>query len=1662
MSEIDKVIESVTSLEKTVDSLVDTLADNEKAIKGTGRAYIDYEKKIRKVRSSYLEYQKATRKGVEGILQLKNAIKDNNHNFSIYSKNINVAIKSLTELAKKDKQAAEAQKFLNAEVEKATRTFSGHISKLQEHANTIKGVMGIGAKYAQVMGAQALTFSSITKTLLKDNQGLFDLKRTSKVAGRGTADLSKAMNIFQKNTTFSTVKAIGFANSIHKTYLGIKPTTTAIANLASAIQREFGPSVERAIEVSNDFMAIQNKMPQLYDNIISAHGKMVSALDSGNKSAMQSAEAMGAANIGVLLGMGAASGEIEKVIRFQAALGEGQDGLLDTNKETAKVAQTAEDALLAMGKKAEGAIKLLAKTTQGFYKLLQAIPGTATMAAASFGLIDIAANKNFITIGRLIKQQMTLNSVRSVGAMGAANTLTNFQTGKGQFSPSGSPPPIPKSALPPVSGFTKSVQGLKAPLAGFAKGALKMGGAAAVLTLATNALADVAYFTNEETKKRIDKEFQDATETNNKFVNAIGEFKMFFSHPLVIIAKIQEDFKTAGKSAVAAIKERRYESEVQSRSGGEGSAVYLKAKQDYLKGDIKFQKILNKYRDKETGIIRRTAEYQNAEMKALSKFHRVVDRVVKSEKNINEAKKAGISYEQAAYIHISKAEKSYAKQLKTQREQREEAAKLVLDYMRISKNLEVRLGLENQIAQNFAKQIGWAKELGILTQGALAEKLQQEKEAAKVAEDALKNVGKLSVLAKEITKGTGIEVKFFGKNADPKEMQKEFSRVRSELSALEEPAVKKIRKEVDLKHDKKIAATVDPEERKQKVEDKRLEMETKILEVQQRSLGIMSLQRQITDATTTAKGKSRDVTLAETAANMDTVTQQEKYNSIFEQRLNTQRQLMESAQFGLGASVTMMQKQVDLAAERINQLKQYDVNARKNLDIDHGVSAEMTYQLDNAKNFSEVQGVIARIKGVIANETTDTTKIAGKQEAAEKSILQYVENHSKKSNEIMQQQQKIYNLTKEVREGYLDAIREMAVGAGEFSKIIGTQEMGVTQLMKGVKDVTGLAKLNTMVLGGLQEQTLTKEGVGTEVAYKHTTSGLQKNIEAEAEKQKLGRVYKYGESREEAEKRMRGESTKGSRMGTGVAAGERDKDALKEGASEGTEKGVISAFKKMGYSGRNVMQGFVGDPHSLPAREAPRPGYIAGVSKFARDQSASAAGEVADPTGGYTMAGRMNVPGYARTDSRRTRNVGRGRVAGVSAEDMSISKERMSLHAAYRGTEKSIAQENKYTKEIKRLEKRVSSFKESDPRLIDARKQIRVKESALKKLQEPRYQALKKAYNQTGEVHFRSTEDPLYQENKNIKGAGIAENLKKGLQASGFRKKQRKDKIDRDTAQRQGQDKAQTQSSKYKQSLENRRKKLQGQLGKIGVNEKAYQKEHGEADMKKWEEDYNKAEYVTRKGRFSQTSGMAKKNLSPKAKERLRKTYQKEEAAKRKRRRTSLQRGIRDIGFALEPRKKLSPGQQRVQSTAQQFRAGAKGAKGPRDIYRSATMQGLHGVDFGELDDQQYTEMKKARLLATKTKAQRGPVYKGETVASYGRRSKDQQKYATETQQADAEKAKATYGAEAFGTGIDSLGGEGGGGTQMGSTNALLKEMNSKLSNIENILGNTPAVQVQV
>lgn len=151
--------------------------------------------------------------------------------------------------------------------------------------------------------------------------------------------------------------------------------------------------------------------------------------------------------------------------------------------------------------------------------------------------------------------------------------------------------------------------------------------------------------------------------------------------------------------------------------------------------------------------------------------------------------------------------------------------------------------------------------------------------------------------------------------------------------------------------------------------------------------------------------------------------------------------LAESTNLGMAKSYQATKDTVMLQQQQINLLQQRKADADRFVQMQ---ADQMGYQID--------WNLALQDSTAFAQDLYDTAKKRGATEDQAADIQMRVLVGLNKRREIEKEllgvQRDQVQLTKQFREGYLDAMAEAMTAAGDFSEIIGTQKRGVTQLLK--------------------------------------------------------------------------------------------------------------------------------------------------------------------------------------------------------------------------------------------------------------------------------------------------------------------------------------------------------------------------------------------------------------------------------------------------------------------------------------------------------------------------------------------------------------------------------------------------------------------------------------
>ena len=559
---------------------------------------------------------------------------------------------------------------------------------------------------------------------------------------------------------------------------------------------------------------------------------------------------------------------------------------------------------------------------------------------------------------------------------------------------------------------------------------------------------------------------------------------------------------------------------------------------------------------------------------------------------------AAIGYE--IYENV-KAAKEANKESKKQNEALKDSQ---LEQQKVNAEMDAMLGIIGKATEGYQTLVDTSEKFGLVNQTALNSLTEMAKESKKIAETGLKNA------LEGVKDRYNIKVNFDMDIGD---------------QALD--AVKQL--EEKLSGLAGAGASADKERKA----------------IQEEISNIMNYQKTVTQQSASIVQRQRDASMAE-------AKQVENVTSKYESRLDTQRKLYESAQFGLGASISMMQKQVDLAYKN---LQTYEKTIAKRKEDVSFLSKYQREELENASSAAEAQDLI-------------TKKFGLRDEEARKANL-YAEDYQDLSKKSMEQQQKIYDLTKNIREGYLDAIREMSVGAGEFEKIIGTQDMGVTQLMDTV-DKFASGALNTMKLGGRQSAAETAAGVGVGVTggFKAGGGPLAAFIPQAEQNRRNARIYGYNQDIATGKP--------GEKVGSGISAGahpetiaaEREwvphtkQEEIKTQA-QATFEGVDRALKrnKGVMPGVNPINGGEQWRNDTGEFDASMPS-LTKVAAFSKSVSEAAGKQAANANPGARPPSQITQPSQVLVQSQSTAQA-TGSVSGASPQVSTYTKKFKELQA---------------------------------------------------------------------------------------------------------------------------------------------------------------------------------------------------------------------------------------------------------------------------------------------------------------------------------------------------------------------------------------------------------------
>lgn len=131
---------------------------------------------------------------------------------------------------------------------RAMNDFSSSTSKLEKaFSSLVKASVAVAG------------FGGLGKNLANYNKQLFDLSKNARVSGQSIGDLRRAMDDVHKSTQLSLKDTAAFFRTMQQQQRGARMSAQATAALAKTLTQEYGPALEDIKEGMDDLLALQQK-----------------------------------------------------------------------------------------------------------------------------------------------------------------------------------------------------------------------------------------------------------------------------------------------------------------------------------------------------------------------------------------------------------------------------------------------------------------------------------------------------------------------------------------------------------------------------------------------------------------------------------------------------------------------------------------------------------------------------------------------------------------------------------------------------------------------------------------------------------------------------------------------------------------------------------------------------------------------------------------------------------------------------------------------------------------------------------------------------------------------------------------------------------------------------------------------------------------------------------------------------------------------------------------------------------------------------------------------------------------------------------------------------------------------------------------------------------
>ena len=259
-----------------------------------------------------------------------------------------------------------------------------------------------GVQMAAKLTTLAVSYDVLKDKLINYNRAVFDGMRIGERYGDSFSKFNSALEQVRKTTAFSRQDFADLNLAMKQMMVGLPMTSDQVAKLAGTLSGKLGWSADQAKKAIIDMMPLQNKLPSIFDRIKDAQ-------NAYNRSTTDGANASKAL-YNQLRAIGATGSEIENVLNFITNPSVNLQQWVNFEKSISKSKQSIEDANLVIAEKMEPGLRAVAETQAKLAEQIAKLPSGLMLSVGAFAFIGVEAAKVLSTV---------INISKSIGGMRA-------------------------------------------------------------------------------------------------------------------------------------------------------------------------------------------------------------------------------------------------------------------------------------------------------------------------------------------------------------------------------------------------------------------------------------------------------------------------------------------------------------------------------------------------------------------------------------------------------------------------------------------------------------------------------------------------------------------------------------------------------------------------------------------------------------------------------------------------------------------------------------------------------------------------------------------------------------------------------------------------------------------------------------------------------------------------------------------------------------------------------------------------------------------------------------------------------------------------------------------------------------------------------------------